>query len=125
MVAALSLGNVLVVGRALGPSGRGSVAFLTTVTYLVAQLATLGVAQANINFAGREPASTPRLATNSVLLAAVGGSLAAGLTLALMALVPAAGGPVSPDLRWVALATGPRLGPRWLLCHPHVPTLHF
>ncbi|TML95506.1 MAG: hypothetical protein E6G10_28240 [Actinobacteria bacterium] len=107
LVAALSLGNVLVVGRALGPSGRGSVAFLTTVTYLVAQLATLGIAQANVNFAGREPASTPRLATNSVLLAAAGGSLAAGLTLALMALVPAAGGPVGSGLRWLALATVP------------------
>jgi len=38
-VAFLSLVNVLLVARALGPEGRGSVTFLTTIAMVTSQLA--------------------------------------------------------------------------------------
>ena len=50
-VALLSFVSVLITARALGAVGRGDIAFLTTVAFLTAQLSTLGVAQANANFA--------------------------------------------------------------------------
>jgi O-antigen/teichoic acid export membrane protein len=108
-VAVLSLANVLIVGRVLGPSGRGTVAFLTTVAYLVSQLATLGIPQANVNISAREPETTPRLATNSILAALVGGVAAAAIVDASMAAVPALGGPASPHLRLITLASVPIL----------------
>jgi O-antigen/teichoic acid export membrane protein len=106
-VAVLSLVNVLVVARALGPSGRGSVAFLTTIANLTAQLVTFGVWQSNVNLASREPELTPRLATNSALLAALTGSLGVGVVAALVAIFPAVGGSSTAGLRWLALASVP------------------
>ena len=41
--AVLGLVNVLIVSRALGPEGRGSVAFVLTMAMLVSQLSNLGV----------------------------------------------------------------------------------
>ena len=41
--AALGLVNVLIVSRALGPDGRGQVAFVLTMAMLVSQLSNLGV----------------------------------------------------------------------------------
>jgi O-antigen/teichoic acid export membrane protein len=76
-VAVLSLANVLVVSRALGPDGRGDVAFLTTVSFLTSNLAMLGVQEANANFAARHPLHRRALATNSVVLAVVFGGVAA------------------------------------------------
>jgi O-antigen/teichoic acid export membrane protein len=108
-VAVLSLANVLIVSRLLGPAGRGTVAFLTTIAYLVSQLATLGIPQANANLSAREPETTPRLATNSVLAALVGGLVAAGVVGASMAAVPALGGPASTHLRLITLASVPVL----------------
>jgi O-antigen/teichoic acid export membrane protein len=108
-VGALSLLNVLVVARALGPAGRGDVAFLTTMGFLTRQLATVGVDQANVNFAGRNPRLTPGLATNSLLLAMALGAIAVGLVVLLVVLVPGAGGDVSPGQRWLVLGSIPVL----------------
>ena len=77
--AVLSFVNLLIVARTLGPSGRGQLVFLMTVAYLTAQLASLGVQQANATLAGRYPEQRRALATNSVLFAAALGSLAAGV----------------------------------------------
>jgi O-antigen/teichoic acid export membrane protein len=107
--AALSLVNVLVMARALGPSGRGDVAFLTTMAFLTTQLASFGVDQANVNFAGREPHLTPKLATNSLVLAVALGVVAAGAVELLVLIVPAAGGEVSGGQRWLVLAAIPML----------------
>ena len=109
LVAALGLLNVIVISRVLGPEGRGDVALLTTIGYLTAQLSTLGVEQANANLAASEPHSRRSLAGNAVAFAAVAGAIAAGAVLALVALFPAAGGDVSPELRWVALGAIPVL----------------
>ena len=107
--AALALINVLVVARALGPGGRGDVAFLTTIGFLMKNLASFGVDESNVNFAGQEPKLTPSLATNSVIIASVLGTLAVGAVLLLVALVPGAGGEVSAGQRMLVLAAVPML----------------
>lgn len=109
VVAVLGLVNVLVVARALGPEGRGGVAFLTTIAYLTSQLFTLGVHQANANFAAREPDRTPQLASTSAVLALVAGGAAVGVVAAIVAVFPAVAGPSSTGLRWLALASVPAL----------------
>jgi O-antigen/teichoic acid export membrane protein len=106
-VAVLSLVNVLVVARALGPTGRGDVAFLTTIANLTAQLVMFGVWQSNVNLASRDPKLTPRLATNSALLAIVTGALGVGVVALLVAIFPGAGGGSTTGLRWLALASVP------------------
>src|SRR5918992_2765280 len=75
VVAALSFGSILIIARALGPEGRGDVALLTAIATLSSQLAVLGVDEANVNFAGNEPAKRPSLATNSAIFALVFGGL--------------------------------------------------
>lgn len=108
-VGVLSLINVLLIARLLGPTGRGEVAFLTAIAYLTSQLATMGVQWANGNFAGSEPRTRPALATNSVLLAFLFGSAAAGFVAALIAVFPAVGGHASRGLVFLALAAIPML----------------
>jgi O-antigen/teichoic acid export membrane protein len=105
----LSLVNVLIVARSLGSTGRGEVAFLTTVAYLTSQLALLGVDQANMNFAAAQPRLRSVLATNSVLLALLLGAVAVGVVSGLIALVPGIGGSASNGLRWLMLGSVPML----------------
>jgi len=115
--AGLSLASVLIMSRALGSEGRGEVAFLTTVAYLTSQLASLGIQQANVNFAGRDPQRSPRLAGTSVVLAAVLGAAAAGIVALLIAAVPAAGGTSPAWLRALVLAAIPMLVLQVCLLH--------
>src|SRR5438477_3063006 len=91
--AVLSLVNVLVVSRALGPTGRGSVAFLTAIAWLTSSLASAGVEEANANLAASEPHLRRALATNSVALALLLGTLATGVVAALIELFPGVAGP--------------------------------
>jgi O-antigen/teichoic acid export membrane protein len=106
---ALGLVNVLVVARALGPAGRGDVAFLTTIGFLMKNLGSLGVDESNVNFAGRDPRLAPSLATNSVILATLLGTIAVAAVLLLVAIVPGAGGHVAASQRWLVLAAVPLL----------------
>jgi O-antigen/teichoic acid export membrane protein len=108
-VAVLSLGNVLVVSRVLGPEGRGNVAFLTTVAFLTSNVAMFGVQEANANIAAKREAERPALATNSVVLAAVLGALAGGAVFALVHLFPTAAGDNDEAAIWLALVTLPVL----------------
>lgn len=108
-VSALSLVNVLITARALGPAGRGEVAFLTTVANITSQLATLGVQQANVNFAGRDPKLLPTLMSNSAVLAATLGGTAAALVAIGVSIVPAIGGGASTSLLVLVLAALPFL----------------
>jgi O-antigen/teichoic acid export membrane protein len=108
-VAGLSLVNVLIVARSLGPEGRGQVALLMTIAYLSSQVALFGVEQANVNFAGTRPTTRPALATNSLVLAAVFGVAAILLVAGLIAVVPAVGGGIARGLRWASLASIPVL----------------
>ena len=108
-VAVLSLVNVLVVSRVLGPSGRGSVAFLTAIAYLTSNLSTFGVQEANANLAAAEPAQRRSLATNSFVLAIVFGVGAAVFLTVLIAVFPAVAGESSTGLRWLTFASLPVL----------------
>jgi O-antigen/teichoic acid export membrane protein len=108
-VAALSLANVLITARALGPTGRGELAFLTTVALLTSALASLGVEEANGNLAALEPRSRRSLATNSVLFAVVLGLGAAAIVAGLVAAFPRLAGGSDPNLRMVAYAAIPIL----------------
>ena len=106
-VSMLSLANVLIVSRVLGPSARGQVAFLITVSTITGLLAGLGAQEANANIGGSEPRLRGKLATNSILLAAACGALAGLAVELLVAGVPAVGGPVSSSLRALALIAVP------------------
>jgi O-antigen/teichoic acid export membrane protein len=78
-IAGLSLANVIVIGRVLGPSGRGNVAFLTTIGFISAWLSTFGVDQAISNVGARLPHRRRALAGNAVALSLVFGLGAAVL----------------------------------------------
>jgi O-antigen/teichoic acid export membrane protein len=107
--AALGLGNVLVVGRALGPVGRGEIAFLTTIATFSHYLFTFGVHEANANVGGAEPDERRPLASNSLVLSVLLGGLAIGLVATVIRIFPRVGGGEPAALRWSALATIPVL----------------
>jgi O-antigen/teichoic acid export membrane protein len=109
LVALLSLVNVLIVARVLGPAGRGDVVFVTTLALILSQFASLSVQEANINLASREPSLRRALASNSLLLALVLGAVAVALTAGLVELVPSIGGEADADVRWLALLSVPVL----------------
>jgi O-antigen/teichoic acid export membrane protein len=108
-VAVLSLVNVLIIARALGPGGRGEVALLTTIAYLTSQVGSFGVQLGIANEAVLVPAARPRLATNALASALVLGIAAAAVVALLIALFPGIGGSSSPTLRLVVLASIPVL----------------
>jgi O-antigen/teichoic acid export membrane protein len=105
--AVLSLGNVLIVARTLGASGRGQVAFLIAVSTLTTWVASIGIQQANANIGGKRSETVPRLATNSVLWALALGLASTLLVSAVVAIFPGAGGPVDPLLLTVTLVFVP------------------
>jgi O-antigen/teichoic acid export membrane protein len=107
--ALLSFVSVLITARALGASGRGDIAFLTTVAFLTAQLTSMGVGQANANFAAREPNLSPGLAGTSVALAALTGGVAALVLGGLMLAFPDFRGGGSTTLLVFVLAAIPML----------------
>ena len=107
--AALGLVNVLIVSRALGPAGRGDVAFALTMAMLVSQLSNLGVQSAVMNFGGRDRKLLPSLAGTSAAISLVLGCLSMGVVAGLIELFPAIGGHVDPTTRWIALSTVPGL----------------
>jgi O-antigen/teichoic acid export membrane protein len=107
--AILSFASVLITARSLGAEGRGSIAFLTMVGFFTAQLATLGIFQADANFAAREPHLTTRLAGTSLVLSAIFGTIAAGSVALLIALFPAVGAESNPKLIALVLAVIPVL----------------
>jgi O-antigen/teichoic acid export membrane protein len=107
VAAGLSLINVLIIARALGPVGRGEVAYLSTIAFLTAQLCSLGIQQANANLAAAEPRLRPALATNTLVLAlGLGGIAMTGLW-GLIAAFPGLGGETSAGVRWLALGSIP------------------
>jgi O-antigen/teichoic acid export membrane protein len=104
-IAALSLLNVLVVARALGPSGRGDVVFLITVIILASQFASLSVSEAISVHAGREPGRRASLASNAAILAAVLGLAAAAALLLLKLGLPGIGPDLNASLWALALVS--------------------
>ncbi len=106
-VATLGLANVLIVSRALGPAGRGEVAFMMTIASMTTFAAGFGVQTANAYFGGSAEQLRRRLASNSVVIAVVFGALGTGAVTLLIHIVPAAGGHVDSGTRWIALASPP------------------
>jgi O-antigen/teichoic acid export membrane protein len=80
--------GMLLVTRALGPSGRGTVAFLTVTALITAWIARLGVTEATVVFAARRPRDRPVLLSNSLSFSTVAGIAAAALVCGLLWLVP-------------------------------------
>src|SRR4051794_41767426 len=64
---------MLLVTRALGPSGRGTVAFLTVTALITAWIARLGVTEATVVFAARRSDERPTLLANSLSFSTVAG----------------------------------------------------
>jgi O-antigen/teichoic acid export membrane protein len=118
-VAVLSLANVLLVSRALGPEGRGEVVFLSAIAFFTSMLASAGIEESNANFAASEPPLRRALATNSVVLALLLGALGVCVVQGLIAAFPAVAGPSTSALRWLTLAFIPvlllNLYLRWLV----------
>jgi len=108
-VAILSLGNVLVVARVLGPEGRGQVAFLTAIALFTSNLSTWGIQEANVNLAGTEPEARPSLATNSIFFSFLLGIAGAGVVTILAWRVPAITGDANDLLLALTLASIPGL----------------
>jgi O-antigen/teichoic acid export membrane protein len=108
-VAVISLVNVLIVSRWLGPGGRGEVVFLTTVAWLTSQIASLSIAQSAANIPGRRPHLRRALAGNAVVLSLLLGGAAICALVVLLTVFPEAGPNASPGLEALALALIPPL----------------
>jgi O-antigen/teichoic acid export membrane protein len=79
---------MLLIARALGPSGRGTIAFITVTSMLLAWIARLGVSEATVVFAAQRPRARPVLLTNILLFAATAGAFGAALACAALVLAP-------------------------------------
>ena len=80
--------GLLLIARALGPSGRGTIAFITVTSMLLAWVARFGVGEATVVFAARTRASHPTLLTNILSFAVVAGSVGAALVCAVLVVAP-------------------------------------
>jgi O-antigen/teichoic acid export membrane protein len=108
-VAVISLANVIITARYLGATGRGDIALLTTVSGLTSTIALLGVEQATVNIAGRNPGVRPALATNALILAAGLGTLGSLLLAGLLVALPGLRGDVDLAMFTFALLAIPVL----------------
>jgi len=81
--------GLLLVTRALGPSGRGTVAFLTVTALVTAWIARLGVTEATVVFAARSPELRPTLLSNSLAFSTCAGIAGAVLVCGTLLAVPA------------------------------------
>jgi O-antigen/teichoic acid export membrane protein len=80
--------GMLLVTRALGPSGRGTVAFLTVTALITAWIARLGVTEATVVFTARRPEQRSVLLANSLSFSAAAGIVAAAVVCETLWLVP-------------------------------------
>lgn len=79
---------LVLVTRALGPSGRGTIAFITVAAILLARIARLGVSEATTVFAAQRPAARPALLMNLILSVAVATAVSASLVCGALAFMP-------------------------------------
>jgi O-antigen/teichoic acid export membrane protein len=89
--------GLLLVTRALGPSGRGTVAFITVTALVTAWIARLGVTEATVVFAAQRPEARPVLLSNSLAFSTAAGLAGAAVVCGTLwwatALRPAGVGP--------------------------------
>jgi O-antigen/teichoic acid export membrane protein len=79
---------VTVLAHALGPSGRGAVAFVVSTSLLVGQVLRLGLTPATTYMIARRPEDAPRLFSNSLIVACFSSAIASALTLSVLILAP-------------------------------------
>ena len=80
--------GLLLIARALGPSGRGTVAFIAVTSMLLAWIARFGVGEATVVFAAQRPHARPVLLSNILMFAAIAGSISAALVCGALVLAP-------------------------------------
>ena len=78
---------VLVIARALGPSGRGTIAFITVTALILGRASRLGVRDATIVFAARRAQTRSVLLSNLLLFGVISGLVFGGAIAALLALL--------------------------------------
>jgi O-antigen/teichoic acid export membrane protein len=98
---------ILILARALGPTGRGTIAFITVTTLVAAHIASLGVGEATIVFVAQRTEARGELLANVTIFMLVAGFLAGSLAVgALIALGDARpDGLGTPELVVLACAT--------------------
>jgi O-antigen/teichoic acid export membrane protein len=98
---------VLILARALGPTGRGTIAFVTVTALVAARLAGLGMGEATAVFVARQPEIRGTLFANAVVFMAGTGLFAAAVACGgLVALGDARpAGVGAPELAVIACAT--------------------
>jgi O-antigen/teichoic acid export membrane protein len=79
---------VIVLAHALGPSGRGAVAFVVSTSLLVGQVLRLGLTSATTYMVAHRPADAPRLVTNGLLAALASSAVASTATVVVLVSVP-------------------------------------
>jgi len=80
---------LVIVSRTLGPSGRGTIAFITVAAILLARIARLGVSEATTIFTAQRPTERPALLTNLVLSVSTSTAIGASLVCGVLAAMPA------------------------------------
>src|SRR5215218_6903625 len=95
---------VVPIARELGPSGRGTVAFITVTAIIAATLARLGVTEATTVFCARRPAQRAALLSNLLLSVSVAAFVAAVVVCGTLALVPRLRPPGIGDAELAVLA---------------------
>lgn len=99
---------VLIVARALGPAGRGTVAFITVAALVVAHMSGLGVGEATIVLSARDPGRRPVLLANALAFFLGSGLTAATLAflgLALSGIEPAGVGTPELVILWLGIVS--------------------
>jgi O-antigen/teichoic acid export membrane protein len=79
---------LVVIARGLGPTGRGTIAFIAVTAILAARVTRLGVSDAAIVFAAQRPHQRPSLLTNLVLSVTVAAVVAAAAVSAALFAAP-------------------------------------
>jgi O-antigen/teichoic acid export membrane protein len=82
--------GLLLLTRALGASGRGTIAFITVTALVTAWIARLGVTESTVVFAAQRPEARPALLANILAFSAAAGFTGATLVCGALVLVPAA-----------------------------------
>ena len=96
--------GVLLIARALGPSGRGTVAFIAVTSLLLARIVRFGVGEATVVFAAQRRRARPILLANILVFAAFAGSASAALVCGALVLAPSVRPPGLGNVELAALA---------------------
>jgi O-antigen/teichoic acid export membrane protein len=97
---------LLLLARALGPTGRGTIAFITVASKLVAWIARFGISEATVVFTAQRMRSRPALLTNLLAFSTLAGCAGAGVVCGGLAVAPSLRPPGIGTVELVALAAG-------------------